>query len=483
VRTGTGRWLEIERTGFRWRLDPASCIGAEIERTGAWELATTQALLRIVRPGMHVVDVGANLGWFTLLFARAVGPQGVVWAFEPVAGFREQLTWHLRQNGLQDRVRVVPCALGDVSTERAIAVGESSATLHWTGTQAPPETEVVSVRPLDLLVPRLGIERVDLVKVDVDGHEPAFLRGAAATLARFRPPLCVEFAQHCLDVCGADVRDEARLLESQGYVLCDERDLLPFPTRAHFLRDCGNFDHSANVIALPVERLAGARVRIVDNVDELCALFGLRQRGVLQERDLDVVENDCELFDRKRRDAEVLCAIAASWPGDCLDLGTSHGRSAFNLAVNIGDRGRVFSVNVLPEAAQGAGELVTHLLDRAEIGAFYRARGARNVVQVFANTLTWTPGPEVDRLAVAFVDACHDAAAVKSDSHLAWQRLAPGGFLLWHDWSPLFRGRYPWIDAVMSGVESFLRDIDADGEVVHVRNSWIGVLRKPASPP
>jgi hypothetical protein len=78
---------------------------------------------------------------------------------------------------------------------------------------------------------------------------------------------------------------------------------------------------------------------------------------------------------------------------------------------------------------------------------------------------------------LAFVDACHDADAVRSDSALCWRLLRPGGFLVWHDWSPFARA-YGWIDSVMRGAASFMADHRLHGPVVHLRGSWTGVLRK-----
>ncbi len=216
----------------------------------------------------------------------------------------------------------------------------------------------------------------------------------------------------------------------------------------------------------------------VATIDDLRATLGLARVGLILETDLDVIETECDLHQRRRRDAEVLTTLAANCVGDALELGTSHGRGTFKLATNL-PHGIVHTVNVLPEQAAGAGTLVTHLLERDAIGAFYRARGITNVRQIYANLHTWQPPAALCDLGMAFVDACHDEAAVWQDSHLAWHRLAPGGFLAWHDWSPSARTRFDWIDAVMRGASRFLADVGVTGKVVHLRDSWIGVLRKP----
>lgn len=467
----------VQALGCRWRLPAGNCIADAIRQHGAWEIDTTRAVLAHVRPGMHVLDVGANFGYFTLLLAKAVGRSGRVWAFEPVAEYRERLVAHLRSNGLEDRVTVLPYGLSERTATVPIAVGTASATMHWTGGDPPNRNETIELRALDDVAGELGLQRLDFVKLDLDGHEPQFLRGARRTLARYRPSLSVEFAQHCLHAAGDDVRGQARLLERAGYVLCDERTGLPYPSEMEFLVACGNFDRSANVQAMPVESLTGVRSRVVGDIAEFRTAFGLAQAGVLLEDDLDVVENDCERYQRKRRDAEVLCALAASTAGPCLDLGTSFGRSAFKLATNNGGQ-PVYTVNMLPEQTEGSGAQITHVLSRDDIGAYYRAHGVRNVEQFYANTLSWEIPERVRDLAVIFVDACHDEDAVFADSVKVWPRLRPGGFLVWHDFSPFFRGRHPWIDSVMRGVARFVREYGGNAEVVHLRGSWLGVLRK-----
>ena len=225
-------------------------------------------------------------------------------------------------------------------------------------------------------------------------------------------------------------------------------------------------------------RIDDATVRVVNTIEQLCGVLALPQQGRILETDLDIVETECDHHQRRRRDAEVLCTLAANCKGDALELGTSHGRGTFKLATNL-PNGVVHTVNVLPEQAAGAGALVTHLLPEGEIGAFYRAHGVRNVNQIFANLRHWQPAPALHDLGLAFVDACHDADAVRADSHLAWRCLAAGGYLLGHDWSPFVRARFDWIDQVMLGASAFLREVGVSGPVVHLRHSWVGVVRKP----
>ncbi len=224
------------------------------------------------------------------------------------------------------------------------------------------------------------------------------------------------------------------------------------------------------------------RVRTVETVSELQRVLGISNPGVLLEPDLDVVETDCDYNSRKRRDAEVLCTLAANIDGNCLDLGTSHGRSAFKLGTNIKPGHKVYTVNILPEQYdESGGKLITHLLTKEEIGFYYRKAGLQNVEQHYANTARWDVPAEINRLAMAFIDAAHDEEMVYADSKLIYDRVAPGGYICWHDFNPGLRNQHHWIDDCMRGVERFLAEYGfSDTELIHLKDSWIAILRKPS---
>jgi len=206
-------------------------------------------------PGMQILDVGANFGYYTTIFARLVGPTGKVWAFEPTVYYRERIYTHLELNGLSDRVTVLDYGLSDRNDQMVISIGNSSATLHPVSSEESIETELIRLRRLDDVYTSLGMKTCDLIKVDIDGHEPYFIAGAEQFLRKYRPIIVIEFNQSNLEAAGSDARSPRKQLNDLDYVLYSERTGRAFSSCREFLMECGSLSHSANVWAYPSERV------------------------------------------------------------------------------------------------------------------------------------------------------------------------------------------------------------------------------------
>lgn len=151
------------------------------------------AIDTLCRPGDCVLDIGANVGDWTMPIALRVGPTGRVLAFEPVPYLAETIAKTARINR-HDWVEVHRLALGaaDGTSEFSVERGNSGGS-RLGRCEGDFSLIHVPVRRLDgLLAGRPDIDRIDFIKIDVEGHEIEVLEGARDTLTRFRPPLVLE---------------------------------------------------------------------------------------------------------------------------------------------------------------------------------------------------------------------------------------------------------------------------------------------------
>jgi hypothetical protein len=217
---------------------------------------------------------------------------------------------------------------------------------------------------------------------------------------------------------------------------------------------------------------------LLDSKEGLKDFFNFSKREILIEDDLDTINFITDINSRKLRDAEVLSLVAANAvPGNMLDIGTHHGRSAARMAAN-SPQSTVYTVNIPPEEYDEGGKLKTDCLSRDEIGSFYRSKNLSNIEQIYANTKTWIIPDHINNVSLVYVDGCHDKEFVYSDTRLILDRVRPGGFILWHDCTPIYRHHFEWIDEVMQGIEWLLKEKIIVGNILNVKNSWIGIFKK-----
>jgi predicted O-methyltransferase YrrM len=215
----------------------------------------------------------------------------------------------------------------------------------------------------------------------------------------------------------------------------------------------------------------------LNSVEELKRVFGWSLEAVLDDPSVYEFEYVEDVNGRRIRDAECLATVVRNVnPSVCLDLGTSTGHSAAQMAVNA-HQAQVFTVNSPPEdlhAGQG-GVFTTVALERNKIGTYYRERNLTNITQILANTAHWEPN--IGTIDVAFVDACHDADFVYNDTRKVLKHMKPGSFILWHDFNPDLVEKYDWIHSVCLGIEKLFQQRMLNGRVFHIRDSWTGVYQ------
>lgn len=199
-------------------VDPTRDIGRSIVATGLFDLAVSEALVRLVPPAGTLVDAGANIGYMTLLGAMAAGTGGTVHAFEPHPGLFGQLARNVRDAPGASRLATVTLhnvALGAETGDARLLLpagfdDNDGIARIVVDPGAADRTVVVPMRRLDDVV---GDLMVDVLKMDVEGHEPHVLAGAARLL-RHQRIRHVVFEDH--DVTHSPA---VRVLREAGYAL------------------------------------------------------------------------------------------------------------------------------------------------------------------------------------------------------------------------------------------------------------------------
>ncbi len=204
---------------FRIYSAPDDAAVGRYVQADAYEPEVSANFRRILRPGMGVLDIGANIGYFTMLGAALVGPSGHVLAIEPNGRNVRLLEASRRANGFA-HVTVAQLAAG---AETGVLVLHRS---HSNGTTSPPGAELAAllgaetvgcVRP-DALVP--AARRIDLIKVDVEGAEYLALSGCAEIIRRDRPVIISEFSPNLMPgISGVSGPDFLAWLTGRGYAL------------------------------------------------------------------------------------------------------------------------------------------------------------------------------------------------------------------------------------------------------------------------
>jgi len=253
---GKNNFATVRRGGLYWSLDLQEGIDFSIYLLGGFERSTVATLEKLVRPGDVVFDIGANIGAHTLGLARSVGPNGRVYAFEPADFAFAKLKRNLALNpGLDSRTRTAQILLSSSpagSSEPRIYASwplEKDDTVHPKHRGRLVTTQNATVDTLDHFAQSEGLDRLDLIKIDVDGHELPVLRGGFNLLKKFHPVLLMEMSPYVHAEQNNSFPEFVALLGEAGYTLQHAGNWAPLPLDAAELEALIPDGASINVIA------------------------------------------------------------------------------------------------------------------------------------------------------------------------------------------------------------------------------------------
>jgi FkbM family methyltransferase len=258
IRDGLRLWVDL--------MDAGVSAGAIADN---WEPAETNFVLSILTNGSTFLDIGAHLGWFTVLGAHRVGPEGRVYAFEPRRTIFEHMRASVEANGFQKRCVLRCAALSDKvgTTSMATFSAEFNSGHAVMVTGAPLEgASLVTDIPTVVLDELEWDRRIDLIKIDVEGAEAMVLRGGRKLLARDRPVIVSElFPRWLRTVSGVSPDDYMDTLKEFGYrvfeltsggIGCEIHSL----SKPHSISE----DYFTNIVALTEEHMERYLVRPLD---------------------------------------------------------------------------------------------------------------------------------------------------------------------------------------------------------------------------
>ena len=260
VKRTRGHLLKEIEPGVKMKLYGDSLL-CEMLLFQDFEQETRAFLKAFLRPGDIFLDVGANVGFFTLLAARHVGGSGKLHAFEPVRKTHVRLIENVRLNGLTN-VACHRVAFSDTVGEATITVAGDGFDA-WNSLGKPymggvVGTEVVATTTLDEFVERHSLTgKISAIKIDVEGWESRVLTGANRTLSRDDAPLLiVEFAEQAATLAGSSCNELHRVLNALGY------EVMTFDRRASILTRLPIADQYPNTNVIASKRRSELAIRL-----------------------------------------------------------------------------------------------------------------------------------------------------------------------------------------------------------------------------
>ena len=207
--------LMSEVEGFRFWFNSSDREMGVVMALGMYEPEEVALMKRLIRPGNQCLDVGAQTGFYTCLMASLVGPSGQVHAFEPMPTSFAMLSRNIAENDFQDGVSARQLACSDAA---ATIQASRVSNMYIAGDVAGTETVSMETVRVDDLIQG----PIDVIKIDVEGHEPAAIRGMQKLIRASKPVIISECNEYWLRTCsGSSSAEYVAQLNALGYEVFD----------------------------------------------------------------------------------------------------------------------------------------------------------------------------------------------------------------------------------------------------------------------
>jgi len=215
-----------------YNLIPGDIISGNIVFNGFYELALSNEIIKLGQKGGLLVDVGSNMGYFSLLWA-GINPSNTAIAFEAAPRNIKLILNNINMNNLTDRVKLIPKAVGQHEGQVSFDLGLTEQT-GWGGITAEPTDDSIVV-PIIRLDNKLSGSFIDVLKIDIEGADTWVLYGCEALLRRKRiRNIYFEQNKQRMDKLGIAPDDAKTFLGDLGYTCkpfsSDDREWVAYPT-------------------------------------------------------------------------------------------------------------------------------------------------------------------------------------------------------------------------------------------------------------
>ncbi|XZF15897.1 FkbM family methyltransferase [Chitinophagaceae bacterium MMS25-I14] len=240
-----GSFRQAGRYDINMRLDISHMLDHSVYFHKQYD-PTWNVLFSYIQKDSVVLDIGANIGFLTLNFAKRC-PGGYVFSFEPDTENFKTLENNIRQNDFKN-IRIFKNALGAKSESSLLyklyANNPGANRILSEKPDAPHSVENVEVLVLDDIAEQIALARVDIMKIDVEGFEIFVLMGARKIIEKWKPVLFVELAETNLNQNGYSALSLIEFIEAMGYEVKDARTMQAV--------DRLNKNHNTDILCLPI---------------------------------------------------------------------------------------------------------------------------------------------------------------------------------------------------------------------------------------
>ena len=209
--------FRVTRNNLKWVLNPSDSVQRDLFWLGVKDLWDVNHIKKLINPGNVIFDIGANFGYYSITLANSLRGNCVVYAFEPFRPNYERLLMNIKLNQLDKCIYPFQIGISDTEGEAdLITIPGNSGGTYINPNSLSRDVKLVTI---DSFCHKHNINKIDFMKIDVEGYELRVLKGAKKVISETKPIIFIELNPLCLKRVNSSVHDVVNILYDYGYVL------------------------------------------------------------------------------------------------------------------------------------------------------------------------------------------------------------------------------------------------------------------------